>query len=125
MTIAVSKNKIHEYILKSHKELPETERAVFSLKTLTARKFARVLKLFEDIQKDKKSGIDKLNEAVIDIFRIVLKGWDNLFDDDGNQVFYSYNDIDKILDCLSLAELYELVEGVMECNGLSETQVKN
>ncbi len=123
--ITVSTKKIHEYVLKDDRQLPETDQPVFHIRTLTASKFSKVIALFEKLQADKSGGLEKVNATVSEILRVSLKRWDNLRDDDGQPVEFKYDEVEKILDCLSLPEIYELIEQVLNVNGLSEPQAKN
>ena len=123
--IAVTTKKIHEYILTDDRQLPENERPVFHIRTLTANKFAKVINLFEKLQADKSGGLEQVNSIISEILRLSLKSWDNLRDDDAQTVEFNRDEVQKILDCLSLPEIYELIEEILSVNGLSEPQAKN
>ena len=123
--ITVSTKKIHEYVLEDDRQLPETGKPIFYIRTLTASKFSKVINLFEKMQADKSGGLEKVNATVTEILRVSLKKWENLQDDDGQPVEFKYDEVQKILDCLSLPEIYELIEQVLNVNGLSEQQAKN
>lgn len=124
MGIPASKNKIHNYVLKSHLAYPKKDQAIFKIKTLNARKFQKVVSLCE-IAEDKKVGIEKINSAAVEVFKFSLKGWSNLYDDEDKKVEYSYKEMSRILDCISFAEVCELMEQVLKQNTLNEKQVKN
>ena len=123
--ITVNTKKVHEYVLVNDRKLQESDRPVFYIRTLTAGKFAKVINLFGKIQADTSVGLEQVNKIIVDILRISVKNWKNLRDDDGQPVEFKPDKFSKILDCLSLPELYELVEQVMNVNGLSEEQAKN
>ncbi|MCD6459404.1 hypothetical protein J7L67_01900 [bacterium] len=124
MAIPVGLNRVNDYVLKSHKKLPEDQRAVFKIKILTQRKFAKVVSLFKVIE-DEQENLDKINEAFVEICKASLKTCKNLYDDEGNKFEYSYKEADRLLDCLTFSEIRELNSAIIETNIISEEQAKN
>jgi len=111
----------HPYIPKSDRDLPEEDQTVFHLKNLTQEQWDKVCHHWAR----GGEGYTLLGPTATKILKMVLTGWDNYCDADGNPVPFNPHDMKANLNALSAGLRTELAGEVLDRNELTETESKN
>lgn len=109
--ISVNLNKTKKFVLSSHNELPEHQQPVFEIKTLSARQFSEVTKLALNVGENNKSDVETYIASFVEICKRGINSKPEL--------------IEKLPDVLTFAEMYELVEEIINYNSVGKKAAKN
>lgn len=121
--IAIDPKHEIEIVLSSDEGRPADERPTFIGHYLTCREHLQFEReLAAAIEVGEKGDTEALLTGLAHALRLVLCGWRNVRDRSGAPVAY---DPERLLDILTIGELYELMRAVRAAVQLSEADRKN
>lgn len=112
MSAGINPKKLREYVLKEDRELPEDRRPVFLLRPLTM--FDRI-EMSETYENDEK----RLPRKMAHMVQLVLSGWRNFKDSDGEPLEFDPENPRAAVSCLRLDQMVELFNEVMQAESVT------
>ena len=137
MPIAVDPNKTWLYILKMDRELPVEKRTKFWLRTINVKEEAEIQDAVAGFNPDENRVRVYSGTRVLTILRKGIDNWENLIDEEGNEVLCKKLNTgkragitvetveDESLNWLKPEWRSELVEAIIERNTVTESESGN
>lgn len=123
MAISLCPNATKQFVLPEDRETPKDQQTVFRIKVFSAgefRKFLKKAKIITSKKNDDRTLTETCDE-ILELCKQGVVGWQNLKDQDGQDVPFS---ADRLED-LPNNHLYDLLYGIIELNTVGAQNQKN
>jgi len=117
MAVGINPNKCFRYILESDRKLAKKDQTVFLIKPVRASQYKELISGYAPESLDFDKVYVLLNSCVT--------GWENLRDQDGENILFKENSLTDNWDCLTLPQITELSKAILEFNIISGEERKN
>jgi hypothetical protein len=103
MPVALDSNEIHQYVISTDRSKPTEEQPTLLFHFPTCREARQIANKFD--ASDKAKTVDESFQIRCDAVRIILCGWHNFKNRDGNEITYDPKELDAVLTDNDLTEL--------------------